>query len=142
MTPNPPNEELRKIYANSNTIAVVGASTDPDKPSHTIPRFLQSEGYRIVPVSPKADEILGEKAYDSLDDVPDTIDIVDVFRPAEETPAIAKEAVAIGAKTLWLQQDIISEEAAAIAKEGGLQVVMGICIGATYQRLGLDKSTE
>lgn len=138
MTTNPSDEELRRIYRESSTIAVVGASTNPDKPSHAIPRFLQQEGYRIVPVTPAATEVLGETAYPSLDEVPHPVDVVDVFRPAAETPDIARQAVAAGAKVLWLQEGIVSEEAAGIARAGGLEVVMGICMGATYRSLGLS----
>lgn len=129
--------ELLQIYAAAETIAVVGASTNPEKPSHTVPAFLQRQGYRIVPVSPAATEIFGEKAYPSLAEVPDPVDVVDVFRPAAETVDIARQAVAAGAKVLWLQEGIVSDEAAEVAIAGGLRVVMGICIGATYQRLGL-----
>ena len=140
MDGNPPDAELLRIYASAKTIAVVGASTNPAKPAHTVPAFLQRQGYRIVPVSPAATEILGERAYPDLESVPDDIDVVDVFRPAAETPAIARQAVAAGAQVLWLQQGIVSEEAAQIAREGGLQVVMGICMGSTYNRLGLGGS--
>jgi predicted CoA-binding protein len=136
LTENPSDDALRKIYAETRTIAVVGASGTQGKPAHSIPRFLQANGYRIVPVTPKSGDLLGEPTYPSLDAVPDDIDVVDVFRPAEEAPAIARQAVAARAKVLWLQQGIVSEEAADIARDGGLDVVMGICMGATYERLG------
>jgi uncharacterized protein len=135
---NPPDDELRGIYEESSTIAVVGASDDPKKPAHAIPQQLQGLGYRIVPVNPKGGEILGEKAYRSLDELDVPADVVDVFRPSEETPDIARQAVKLGAKVLWLQEGIVSEEAATIGREGGLTVVMGICMGATARRLGIS----
>lgn len=130
-------DELRQIYATTKTIAVVGASGDASKASHTIPRYLQSQGYRIIPVSPKGGELLGEKVYQRLADVPGPVDVVDVFRPAAETPDIAREAVALGARVLWLQSGIISAEAEQIATEGGLTVVMDRCMGAVHGALGL-----
>lgn len=130
-------DELRQIYATTKTIAVVGASADASKASHTIPRYLQSQGYRIIPVSPKGGELLGEKVYQRLADVPGPVDVVNVFRPAAETPDIAREAVALGARVLWLQSGIISAEAEQIATEGGLTVVMDRCMGAVHGALGL-----
>jgi predicted CoA-binding protein len=130
-------DELRQIYASARTIAVVGASGDATKPAHTIPRYLQSQGYRIIPVSPKGGELFGEKVYQRLADVPGPVDVVDVFRPAAETPDIAREAVALGARVLWLQAGIVSAEAEQIAAEGGLTVVMDRCMGATHGELGL-----
>ena len=129
------DEELKQIYADTKTIAVVGASANEEKAAHTIPRFLQRNGFRVIPVNPRGGEILGEKVYEKLADVPEDIDVVDVFRPSEETPQVAKEAVEAGAKVLWLQEGISSEEAEKIATEGGLKVVMDLCIGATYHRL-------
>ena len=132
------DDELRRIYAESKVIAVVGMSADPYKPSHSIPRYLQSCGYRVIPVTPKGGEILGERAYTSLEEIDGVdIDVVDVFRPAEEAPDIARSAVAIGADVLWLQAGISSDEAERIAQEGGLRVVMDACMGATHARLGL-----
>lgn len=134
---NPSEQDLRQIYERTKTIAVVGASDDPDKPSHRIPAYLQSQGYRLVPINPGESEVLGEQAYASLSDVDEPIDVVDVFRPADETPAIAEEAVATGAKVLWLQSGIVSEEAVRIAEGGGLTVVMDACMGAMHRTLGL-----
>lgn len=134
---NPSDDVLRKIYAESKTIAVVGVSSDQSKPSNIVPRYLQTMDYRVIPISPKGGELLGETAYTSLEEVEGDVDIVDVFRPAEEAPGIAKQAVAIGAKVLWLQAGIASDEAEAIAREGGLEVVQDICIGVTHGRLGL-----
>jgi uncharacterized protein len=130
-------DELRKIYEDTKTIAVVGASEDPRKPSHSIPRYLQQEGFRIIPVNPKGGEILGEKVFASLQEIEEAIDVVDVFRPSEETPDIARSAVQAGAKVLWLQEGIESEEAERIAFEAGLKVVMNRCMGATHRQLKL-----
>jgi uncharacterized protein len=139
-------DELRAIYGDTKTIAVVGASGDPRKPSHTVPRYLQRMGYRIIPVNPKGGEILGEKVYERLTDVPDEVDVVEVFRPSEETPDVARDAVKVGAKVLWLQEGISSEEAERIASEGGLKVVMDRCMGQTHFQLqlgpGPDSITE
>ena len=133
----PPEAELRRIYAESNTIAVVGCSGQWPKPSHVVPAYMQAEGYRIVPVNPNEDDLLGEPCVSSLEEVSEPVDIVDVFRPAPETPAIARAAVALGARCLWIQNGIDSPEAARIAAEGGLTVVMDSCIGIMHGDLGL-----
>ena len=129
------DEELKQIYADTKTIAVVGASANEEKAAHTIPRYLQRNGYKVIPVNPRGGEILGEKVYEKLTDVPEEIDVVDVFRPSEETPDVAKDAVAVGAKVLWLQEGIASDEAERIASDAGLKVVMDKCMGATFHRL-------
>ena len=134
--------ELRKIYEETKTIAVVGASDNPQKPAHTIPRYLQRQGYRIIPVNPKGGEILGEKVHASLQEIEEPVDVVDVFRPSEETPDVARSAVEAGAKVLWLQEGISSEEAERIATEGGLEVVMDRCMGATHARLNLGPGPD
>ena len=135
--PWPNEDELKQIYADTKTIAVVGASTDPFKAAHRIPRYLKTQGYKIIPVNPTVDEVFDEPAVDSIDEIKEPIDAVDVFRPAEETPEIARQAVKAGAKVLWLQEGIVSEEARQIAEEGGLKVVMDLCMGTTHGRLGL-----
>jgi predicted CoA-binding protein len=132
---NPPDEELKQLLTDATVIAMVGASSNPEKASHGIMQKLQRAGYRVIPVNPRETEILGERSYASLGDVPERVDIVDVFRRAEDTPAIADEAVIIGAKALWLQTGIVNEDAAARAKKGGLVVVMDACIGATHSLL-------
>jgi uncharacterized protein len=132
---NPSDSELKQLLTDATTIAVVGASSNPDKASYGIMQKLQQSGYRVIPVNPRETEILGERSYPSLVDVPERIDIVDVFRRAEDTPGIADEAVTIGAKALWLQTGIVSEDAAARATAGGLTVVMDLCIGATVSLL-------
>src|SRR5256714_8192082 len=132
---NPSDQELTQLLTDAATIAMVGASSNPDKASHGIMRKLQRAGYRVIPVNPKETEILGERSYASLLDIPERIDIVDVFRRAEDTPGIADEAVTIGAKALWLQTGIVNDDAAARARAGGLTVVMDLCIGATHSLL-------
>jgi predicted CoA-binding protein len=133
----PEDRELRILLGAARTIAVVGLSSKPTRPSLAVAAYLQERGYRIVPVNPGEAEVLGERAYPSLRDIPDDlqIDVVDVFRRAEDTPEIARDAVAIGAKVLWLQDGIVSEEAYRIASEAGLDVIMGVCIKRTDQRL-------
>jgi uncharacterized protein len=137
MHTNPSDDELRALLTSAGTIAMVGASSDPEKASHGIMRKLLRVGYRVIPVNPKETEVLGQKAYPTLDAVPEPVDIVDVFRRAEDTPPIADQAVRIGARALWLQSGIISEEAASRAAAGGLTVVMDACIGATHALLGV-----
>ena len=133
----PPASELRRIYAETETIAVVGASPDETKPAYRIPRYMQSQGYRIIPVNPEHDEILGERSHPSLADIEEPIDLVSVFRPAAEAPAIARDAVSAGAKVLWLQEGVSNDEADRIATEAGLAVVMDRCIGVMHGALGL-----
>jgi predicted CoA-binding protein len=138
---NPTDDQIRDLLTHATTIAVVGASSNPEKASHGIMRKLQSVGYRVIPVNPRETEVLGQRSYPSLTDVPERIDIVDVFRRAEDTPAIADEAVTIGAKALWLQTGIVNEDAAARATAGGLTVVMDACIGATHALLRIPPVT-
>jgi predicted CoA-binding protein len=133
----PRKNELRRIYAESDTIAVVGCSGQWPKPSHVVPAYMQTQGYRIFPVNPREDELLGEPCVAKLEDLSEPVDIVNVFRPAPEVPAIARSAVELGARCLWIQNGIDSKEGAAIAAEGGLAVVMGICIGIVHGDLGL-----
>jgi len=139
---NPSDQELRELLTNATTIAIVGASSNPDKESYGIMKKLLSVGYHVIPVNPKETEILGQQSYPSLIDVPEPIDIVDVFRRAEDTPAIADDAVTVGAKALWLQTGISSEDAAARAKAGGLMVVMDTCIGATHSLLRVARNVS
>ncbi|TFE31798.1 CoA-binding protein [Cohnella luojiensis] len=125
---HPSRDEIKQILQDSQTIAVVGLSDDPSKTSHMVSEAMQQKGYRIIPVNPNASSILGETSYPTLKDVPVPIDIVNVFRRPEHTPPIAAEAVEVGAKVLWLQLGISNEEAASIATEGGLRVIMDRCI--------------
>jgi predicted CoA-binding protein len=139
---NPSDDELKQLLTSATTIAMVGASSNPDKASHGIMQKLQRVGYKVIPINPKETEVLGERTYPSLLDVDQPVDIVDVFRRPEDTPPIADDAVKIGAKALWLQSGIVSEEAAARAAAGGLTVVMDACIAATHSLLRVGKKQE
>jgi predicted CoA-binding protein len=136
---NPSDETLTKILVEARTIAMVGASSDPERPSHRIMRRMLDAGYRVIPVNPKETEVHGQRAYGSLGEIPDPIDIVDVFRRSEDAPAIADEAIAVHAKVLWLQLGVSSEEAARRAEAAGLTVVMDRCIGATHIELQIPR---
>lgn len=133
----PSEAELRSILGDARTIAVVGLSSRPERPSHDVAAYLQERGYRIVPVNPNESEVLGESAYPWLLDVPEdiSIDVVDVFRRAIHTPAVARDAVQVGAKVLWLQEGIVNDEARRIAEEAGLTVIMGMCIRVVRSQL-------
>ncbi len=122
------SDEISEILKTSRTIAVVGLSPKEDRASHEVAAYMQKHGYRIIPVHPQATEILGEKVYARLEDIPESVDIVDVFRKSDDTPPVAESAVRIGARVLWLQLGIANEVAASIAEAGGLQVVQDRCI--------------
>lgn len=126
---------LRRVLRQSRTIAVVGLSADWFRPSYFAAKYMQGHGYRIIPVNPKYPEILGEKSYPNLAAIPEPVDIVDIFRKPADATAIAEEAVAIGAKTLWLQIGVINEEARKIAENSGLTVIMDRCVKIEYARL-------
>ncbi|HXF71931.1 MAG TPA: CoA-binding protein [Actinomycetota bacterium] len=133
----PADPELRALLGDARTIAVVGLSSKPWRPSHRVAAYLQRRGYRIVPVNPNEVEVLGERAYPSLEAVPPEvrIDVVDVFRRPEHAPELARQAARVGAKVLWLQAGVVSEEAARIAEGAGLSVIMGACIHEELLRL-------
>jgi predicted CoA-binding protein len=114
---------LKQLLTGLHTIAVVGVSTNPNKDSHMVAAYLKKHRYRMIPVNPGADEVLGEKCYPDLKSIPEPVDMVDVFRRPEFLPEIAEQAVAIHAKVLWMQKGISNEEAARIAREGGLTVI-------------------
>lgn len=135
MFQNPSADELRAMLREVKTIAVVGLSPNPGRPAYRIARALQGLGYRIVPVRPKVAEVLGEKAYGSLAEVPGEVDLVDVFRAAEHAGPIVEECLRLGLKRLWLQDGIVNEEAAARAQAGGMTVVMDRCIWRDYRAL-------
>jgi predicted CoA-binding protein len=118
----------KEILEKYKTIAVVGCSTNPEKPANYVPGYLKEQGYRIIPVNPFADEILGERVYKSLEEVPDEIDTVLVFRPGKEAPDVVKKAVEVGARAVWLQEGIKSDEAAALAEDAGILFVMDRCM--------------
>jgi hypothetical protein len=129
------DDDLKKLLENSRSIAVVGISTDPAKPSNRVASYLKQHGYHIIPVNPGAEEVLGEKSYPDLKSVPEPIDVVDVFRRPEFLLPIAEEAVAVGAKVLWMQEGIRNEEAAKKAEEGGLTVIQDACMLKEHSRL-------
>jgi predicted CoA-binding protein len=133
----PSDDTLREIFGDAKTIAVVGLSAKPHRDSYAVAAYLQRAGYRIVPVNPKESDVLGERAYRTLADIPDDVevDVVDVFRRAEETPPVATGAVERGARVLWLQDGIVNDESRTIGQEGGLKVVMGTCMKREHQRL-------
>ncbi|TMK98288.1 MAG: CoA-binding protein [Actinobacteria bacterium] len=131
------DESLRRVYKETSTIAVVGCSSSWPKPGAVVPAYIQSCGYRIVPVNPFEEEILGERCVASLSALTVPIDVVNVFRPAEEAPAIALDAVDAGARCLWIQTGIVSDEARRIACDAGLLFVEDRCIGITHGQLGL-----
>ncbi|OKY73665.1 MAG: CoA-binding protein [Desulfobulbaceae bacterium DB1] len=121
-------KEIEFILKNSHTIAVVGLSPKENRPSNQVARYLQDVGYRIIPVNPGQSEILGEICYPSLLDIPGPVDVVDIFRRPEEVPAVVEQAVRIKAKAVWMQEGIVNDEAARLAREHGLRVVMDRCM--------------
>lgn len=125
---NPSRDRIKELLQSSTNVAIVGLSDKPDRISYMIAEAMQKKGYRIIPVNPNAQNILGETCYASLTGIPEPVDIVNVFRRSETVVPVAEEAVKIKAKVFWLQQDIINEEAAEIAKAGGLEVIMDRCI--------------
>lgn len=122
------SDAVMDILRESKTIAVVGLSDDPSRPSNEVAAYLQSEGYKIIPVNPRVTEVLGAVCYPDLHAVPGPVDVVDVFRRSEHVVPIARAAVEVGAKVLWLQDGVVNEEAAEIAREAGLAVVMDDCM--------------
>ena len=132
---NPPDAAIRDILATPRTIAVVGCSPDPDRDSHEIAALLKARGHKVIPVNPSCSEILGERCFASLTDIPEPVDVVDVFRRPEHVDQIAADAITIGAKILWLQLDVINEPAARKAQAAGMTVVMDRCPAIEYRRL-------
>jgi len=132
----PSDETLTHILKDTRTIAVVGISNKTDVPAYTVPKYLQDAGYRIYPVNPRLEKILGEPAYPDLLAIPDPIDVVLVFRRSEHVPGIVDQAIEIGAKVVWMQEGIINEPAAAVAEKAGLDVIMNTCMRVTHRRLG------
>lgn len=126
---------LRRILAGNNTIAVVGLSADWFRPSYFAAKYLLDHGYRIIPVNPKYQQVIGRKCYASLRDIPEPVDIVDCFRKSADIVPIARDAIAIGAKVLWMQIGVVNEEAAELAGAAGLEVVMNRCVKIEYARL-------
>jgi predicted CoA-binding protein len=135
--PNPQDGEsaIAELLASSKTIAVVGLSSKPFRPSFGVSQYLQSAGYRIIPVNPNESLILGEKSYARLEDIPEKIDIVDIFRRSELVPEVADAAIRIGARAIWMQEGVENEPAAARARSAGLFVVMDLCIAKELHKL-------
>ncbi|MED5803523.1 CoA-binding protein [Gordonia sp. Z-3] len=131
------DEVVEQILSRYDTITVVGASANPAKAANDVPAYMQQHGWRIIPVNPHADEIVGEKVYRTLADVPEQVGLVDVFRPSQDAPEVARQAVAAGATALWLQLGIASAEARAIAEDAGLLYVEDRCLLIEQRRTGL-----
>jgi len=129
------DQTMKDILVSTKTIASVGLSSNPGKESYGIVQYLKSQGYRVIPVNPTAEEILGEKSYPDLESIPEKIDVVQVFRKPEDVPPVVESAIKIGAKGVWMQEGIVNEEAAQNARDAGLQVVMDACMRATHRRL-------
>ena len=131
------DEELKNMLDSCRTVAVVGISPKEDRPSYTVASYLKSKGFRIIPVRPDGDTLLGEKVYHSLREIPQevNIDIVDIFRKSEDVPPVVEEAIQRGAKVVWMQEGVVHPEAGARAERAGLRVVMDRCIKKEHQRL-------
>lgn len=131
------DEEIKEVLRSSKTVAVVGISPREDRPSYGVASYLKSKGYRISPVRPDGDKILGEKVYHSLTEIPQgiEIDVIDIFRKSEDVPPVVEEAIHRGAKVVWMQEGVINREASAKAEKAGLKVVMDRCMKKDHQRL-------
>jgi hypothetical protein len=137
------NEPIQKILQESRVIAVVGLSRADDRPSHEVARYLQEEGYRIIPVSPNLrGMVLGEQAYPDLLSIPGSVDVVDIFRRSEDVPPVIEQAIRIGAKAVWMQLGIMNEEAAEMACAAGLNVIMNHCIMVEHRKLHLSGALQ
>jgi len=136
MSPVGASDPIGDLLKKARTIAVVGLSNKPLRPSHGVALYLQQQGYRIIPVNPKIQSVLGEKAYASLSDVPDKIDLVDIFRRSEFVPELVDQAIALGLPAVWMQEDVIHEPAAQKARQAGIFVVMDRCILKEHRARG------
>lgn len=128
-------DHIEKILTESKTIAVVGISDKPERPSHRVAKYLQKQRYRIIPVNPRLDEVLGEKCYSSLEEIPIKVDVVDIFRKPEDIQPIVDSAIKIGARAIWMQEGITNDKAADMAKSAGLMVVMNRCMLKEHRKL-------
>ncbi len=137
-----PVEELKQIFRQYQTIAVVGLSPKTDRPSHRVAAYLQQAGYRIIPVNPGQNEILGQTCYPNLGAIPEPVEIVDIFRRADQVEPIVRDAVAIGARVVWMQQGIVNQAAARIAEQAGLTVIMDRCMKVDHMQYGPGKSDD
>jgi predicted CoA-binding protein len=131
------DEGIREVLSNTRTIALVGASPNPDRASHAVMHYMLDRGYHVIPVNPNETEILGQKVVASLKDIQEPVDMVDVFRTAEAAGPVCDEAIAIGAKSVWLQLGVINEEGAKRAEAAGLKVIMDRCPAIDMPRLGM-----
>jgi len=129
-------QRIEAILAGSKTVAVVGISDKPDRPSHLVAKYMQERGYRVIPVNPLVTEVLGEKAYKSLTEIPGRVDLVDVFRKSEDVPPIAEEAVRIGARFFWMQEGVVSDRAREIVEAAGIPCVMDRCVKKELAKRG------
>ncbi|MFP7754022.1 CoA-binding protein [Thermodesulfobacteriota bacterium B35] len=125
---------IREIFARADTIAVVGLSPKPERPSNQVARYLQEAGFRIIPVNPGQDEILGCPCYPDLRAIPGSVDVVDIFRRADRVEPVVRDAMAIGARVVWMQEGIVNEPAARLAEEAGLIVIMDRCMKVDHQQ--------
>jgi uncharacterized protein len=132
---NPPDETIKEVLATPRTVAVVGCSPNPERDSHRIAKLLQTRGHRVIPVNPGHQTILGERCYGSLRDIPERVDMVDIFRRSEHVGPIVDEAIEVAARIVWMQLAVIDEQAAAKAQQAGLMVVMDRCPAIEYRRL-------
>ncbi len=128
-------EDVQRILETTKTIAVVGLSDKPDRDSYQVAAYLQQQGYRIIPINPWAKEVLGEKAYASLREISEPVEVVQIFRRAEEVLPIVDDAIAVGAKVVWMQSGIVNEDAAARAEAAGLKVIMDACMRSAHRTL-------
>lgn len=135
-------DDIEKIIIEARNIAVVGASNKLGRPSLTVASYLKGQGYRIIPVNPTIQDVNGEKCFPDLSSIPDNVDVVDIFRKPEDVLSVVEEAIRIGAKTVWMQEGIVNEEAAKKAKEAGLQVVMDKCMLKEHARLKREGKIE
>lgn len=129
-------DRIGQILAGSRTVAVVGLSDSPERPSHDVAKYLQERGFRIIPVNPRIGEVLGEKSYRSLSEIPEKVDLVDVFRRSEEVPPIAEEAVRVGARFFWMQEGVVSERAGDILDAAGIPWIMDRCVKKELRKRG------
>ena len=132
---NPSTEEIKRILTENSTIAIVGLSAKWNRPSHFAAKYMREYGYKVIPVNPGYDEILGEKSYKSLLDIPEPVDIVDIFRRSKDVPPIVEDAIEIGAKVVWMQLTVVNEEAAQRARDAGLEVIMNRCVKIEHGRI-------
>lgn len=132
---NPPPEDMKKFFTDAKTIAVVGLSSKADRPSNRVALYLKSHGFEIIPVNPRETEVFGNKAYPDLASIDRKIDVVDIFRRGEDTPPIVEEAIRCGARYIWLQEGIVSQDSFELAQKAGIPIVMNACMLKEHQRL-------